>query len=271
MTKDSFVFTPAYIGQPSSIVKDYTGEPFSGIDGHFVGIDGFIVPRDFPEFLDTHPDYILKWASRMLKQSRTHPDVQDWSQVLSMHLCQLPVGREVTEEETEEVRVVGGKFTQLGFTDVVNVFNPWAHFGASARRFYNYINRCLTNKFLSLISKSTKEALAHLGLFLDDYAENTNPASDSQGASREYMLMERSAVYNEAVNQSTLLTTQQLFLQQFKTYLEKRNPDLVRLMDAIMEKDRIEEILVDLDIDHNEFLRSRKKLVKISKAFTGGR
>lgn len=262
---ETYVWSPDLIGKPSSFIEGYTGEPFDGVDGHFVGSDGFVVPRNFSEFLETSPDYVTKWVSRKLKLRRDDPDVQDWTQTLLMHLCQLPTGREVVDEDTDEVKIVGGKFSQLGFCDVISVFNPWAHFGASAKRFYNYINRCLTNKFLSLTTKAMKDATSHKAILPD----NDDSDDSTTGYTRDYMLMERSSVYNEEVSRGVGLTFQQIFVQQFRSFLERKNPELLKLADAIMYKDKIEEILLELDIDHNEFLRSRKKLIKLSKSFAG--
>jgi hypothetical protein len=39
-------------------------EPFTVVDGHYVGSDGFVVPRDFDEFSSRFPNYVRKWVRK---------------------------------------------------------------------------------------------------------------------------------------------------------------------------------------------------------------
>jgi hypothetical protein len=266
--KDTFVFTPAQIGLPSSTVEDYTGEHFTGDGSHFIGSDDFVVPNCFTEFLDRYPVYVRNWVSKKRRQVSNHPDVEDWTNTLLMHLCQVPQGREIPATETEAARIVGGKYAVLGFSDVIQAFNPWGHYGASAKRFFNFINKCLNNKYLSLNSKHRKDAMAHQGFSLDDGGD---VSGGEEARSREYLLMERSSFYAQEVGQEVPQTGDRILVQQFREFLSKRDPELVPLANALMTKDRIEEILVELDIDHNAFLRSRKRLMRLSRIFTGAK
>ncbi len=265
--KDKLVFTPGLIGSGSTLLESYTGEPFTGESGRFVGSDGFVVPKDFVEFLERYPFYVRNWVTKKLRKASTHPDVEDWANTLLMHLCTLPRGKDVPATETEEAKVVGGKLYQAGFTDVINAFNPWAHYGASARRFFSFINRCLSNKYLSLITKQRKDALNHQAFTLD---EDVNQDGNHPGY-RDYLLMERSTLYSGEVMALGQKTTDQILIQQFKEFLSHKDPALVPLADAIMNKDGIEDILATLGIDHNAFLRSRKRLIQLSKVFSGSK
>lgn len=266
---NSFVFTPAHLGLSSEAVSDYDGEPFTSDGTHFIGHDGFVVPANFVEFYDRYPVYVRNWTSKRLRKMGTHPDVEDWTQTLLTHLCQLPKPKRIVNPETGEVRLTGGTLHQLGFTDVIHAYNPWAHYGASARRFFNFLNLCLSNKFSSLRSRYDKDAAVHTSFSLDDDPAPTQNSGD--GTPREYLLMDRSALYRDAVTQNRPLTADDVFVQQFEAYVERKDPTLTPLVRAIMSQDRIEDIINHLGIDQNQFLRDRKKLVKLSKSFQSGR
>lgn len=264
--KDAFAFTPTLIGSSSTAYTEYTGDPFEGNEGHFVGNDGFVVPKDFVEFYERYPNYVRNWVSKRMRKSSADPDVEDWTNTLLMHLCSLPKGKEVLDEETNEIKITGGKLYQLGFTDVINAFNPWSVYGASAKRFFSFINRCLQNKLISLSSKKGKDAMTHIAFSLTD----PNPDSgseDNQRTSHEYLLMDKSTLYANEVNAEMPKTMDRILVEQFTNFLEKKNPDLIPLAKAIMDKDGVEEIVRALGINHNTFLRSRKKLIQLSKDF----
>jgi hypothetical protein len=57
----------------------------------------------------------------------------------------------------------------------VQTFDPHKHFGASAARFFNYVNLCLGNKFRTIHSKRMKNPLCRPGnLFLTSHWEETD-------------------------------------------------------------------------------------------------
>lgn len=266
--KDAKEFTSAQIGLPSSIMPEYTGEPFTGENGKFVGADEFIVPRDFIEFYERYPNYVRNWVSKKLRKISTHPDVEDWTNTLLGHLCAVPQGKIIEATEEEEERHIGGSLAKRGFVDVVNAYNPWAHYGASAKRFFSFINKCLVNKYTSLTSKHRKDAMWYQQFSLDDTG-SIQTESGSQETGREYLLMSRSTQYAEEVQKAIPKTADQILVDQFKDFLNRRDPSLIPLVDALMHKDKIEEILVSLGTDHNSFLRDRKKLQRLSRIFSG--
>ena len=256
-------FTPGLIGSDSTLLESYTGEPFTGVDGHFVGSDGFIVPCNFVEFYERYPHYVRNWVTKKLKKASNHPDVEDWANTLMMHLCTLPKGRTVPATDTEEEKVIGGKLYNAGFSDVINAFNPWAHYGASAKRFFSFINRCISNKYLSLITKHRKDAMTHVSFALDE----PTLSPDMGYNQRDYLLMEKSSLYSSEVNKQGPRDTDQILIEQFKKFVSNADPTLLPVAEAIMEKDGIEEIASSLGMDYNSFIRSRKKLMQLSSAF----
>lgn len=269
--KDAKEFTSAHIGLASSVMPEYTGEPFTGEGGRFVGADEFVVPRDFVEFYERYPNYVRNWVSRRLRKISSHPDVEDWTNTLLGHLCAVPQGRIIEATEDEEAKHIGGSLAKRGFVDVVNAYNPWAQYGASAKRFFSFINKCLANKYTSLNSKHRKDAMWHQQFSLDDttHSGSDSPNAVDQGQGREYLLMARSSRYAEEVQKAQPKTADQILVGQFKDFLNRRDPSLIPLVDAMMHKDKIEEILVALGTDHNSFLRDRKKLQRLSRIFSG--
>jgi DNA-directed RNA polymerase specialized sigma24 family protein len=115
-------------------------------NGHFVGHDGFVVPKDFAEFYERFPEYVSNWVWKRLRRSACEAEVEDWSQELLMHLHSLPSG---------------SKFRLVGKQDVVQTFDPVRMYGASEARFRSFINRCLANKFNTLYTKRKKEPLSN--------------------------------------------------------------------------------------------------------------
>ena len=116
--KDAQAFTPNLLGSSSSVLNGYTGDPFEGKDGHFVGSDGFVVPLDFIEFDTRYPNYVRNWVTKKTRRSGTDPDVEDWTSSLLLHLSVLPKGRQTVDPETQEVKIVGGRIHLLGFKAV---------------------------------------------------------------------------------------------------------------------------------------------------------
>jgi hypothetical protein len=113
-----------------------------------VGHDGFVVPKDFDEFHERFPEYVHNWVSRHVDRSTPKEDVEDWTQDLLIHLLYLPAI---------------SKHREAGNEDIVQTFDPHKHYGASAARFFNYINLCLGNKLRSIHSRRMKNPICRAG------------------------------------------------------------------------------------------------------------
>jgi hypothetical protein len=55
------------------------------------------------------------------------------------------------------------KYRKTGKQDIVQTFDPSRHYGASVRRFLNYINLCLANKFRTMYLARMKNPLCRTG------------------------------------------------------------------------------------------------------------
>src|SRR5208337_2546783 len=146
-------FVEAALARKSDIAETavgYTGDKFS-IDpatGHFIGEDGFRCPRNFEEFWERWPNYIINWTKKRLHKHIVDEDVEDWEMDLLMHMKYLPER---------------SKWRALGKMDVVETFNPELQYGASEKRFRNYINNCLANRFNTIMSKRSKNPICRPG------------------------------------------------------------------------------------------------------------
>ena len=129
-------------------VENRTPEPFTVVDGRYVGHDGFVVPKDFDEFHERFPQYVLNWVKRHVDRSAPREDVEDWSQDLLIHLRYLPAT---------------SKHREAGKQDIVQTFDPRKHHGANSARFFNYINLCLANKFRSMHSARMSNPISRAG------------------------------------------------------------------------------------------------------------
>jgi hypothetical protein len=123
-------------------------EPFGIADGHYVGQDGFVVPKDFDEFHERFPQYVRNWVRKHSDRFAQPEDVEDWTQDLLIHLKCLPLT---------------SKYREAGKEDIVQTFDPARHYGASQRRFQNYINLCLANKFNTMYAARMKNPVCRTG------------------------------------------------------------------------------------------------------------
>jgi hypothetical protein len=109
--------TDLAIGYADMRGGEYTISP----DGHFVGHDRFVVPRDFFEFFEQYPRYVkgfVRW------RVRDPADQQDREHDLLLYLLSLP-------EKS--------KYRAVGYTDRVQIFDPARSGGANAARFFGWI------------------------------------------------------------------------------------------------------------------------------------
>jgi len=129
-------------------VENRKADPFTVVDRHYVGHDGFVVPKNFDEFHERFPEYVRQWVRKHADRFAQSEDLEDWTQDLLIHLNSLPPT---------------SKHWAAGKKDVVQTFDPCKHHGANSARFFNYINLCLANKFRSIRSKRMKNPICRAG------------------------------------------------------------------------------------------------------------
>jgi len=105
--------------------------------GHYVGTDGFVVPRNFNGFNERYPLYIRDWVRKRMFGKRNFAEIQDLTSELTLHMMTLP-----------EVSI----FRDMGFTDRVEAFDPnKGHVrGSTGPRFFHYLKNCFNNFYLTV-------------------------------------------------------------------------------------------------------------------------
>ena len=132
-------------------VENRMPDPFTVVDGRYVGHDGFVVPKNFDEFHERFPQYVRQWVRKHADRFAQPEDLEDWAQDLLIHLRYLPAT---------------SKHRKAGKQDVVQTFDPCKHHGANSARFFNYINLCLGNRFRTMQSARMKNPLCRPGNLL---------------------------------------------------------------------------------------------------------
>lgn len=238
----------------SSAVVGYNGEPFFSKNGHFVGEDGFVVPNSLEEMETTHPTYIRNWVCKRLKSNSHDPNVEDWASELSLHMRTLP-------QES--------KWRTRGFTDVIDVFNPWSSFGASARRFFGYVNTCLNNKYLTLVTKNKKDAAFHIAFSLENIDGESMEDSGLPAESKESFIHDNSQPLRDNRDKIEADIYKKLFIDKFLNFVKNERPELVPTLHAIMHQDKVDDIVSHLSISTSEFQRNRRALISLGKQYLG--
>jgi hypothetical protein len=110
-------------------------------DGHYVSDDGWVVPKNFDEFYDRYPKYILNWVTKRLNRFAVDEDVEDWAQDFLIYLKFSPA-RFFNRGETDEA-----------CRDVIEAFDPYEQGGASELSFRKYLNAVLACLFEAVAAK----------------------------------------------------------------------------------------------------------------------
>ena len=238
---------------PSYDVVGYEGDPFTSVDGHFVGQDGFVVPNSYLELEEQNPSYVRSWV---VKRTKRHPSdvvVEDLTSELTLHLRILP---EVS------------KYRDRGFVDIVDTFNPWNFYGASARRFFGYINCCLNNKYLTLLTKGGKDGLGNVQFSLDQVPDGD---SDQVAESFESFVHDNSPMLRAYHEKQEEDLYKKLFVDRFISYVESNKPELVDTLEAIMYFDGNKDMTYVLDVTSSKFQRNKKALIQLGGRYLRNR
>lgn len=251
-SKRSFVFTSEHKNHPSTYIADYTGDPFTSVDGRFVGADGFVVPSNFEEFELRYPNYVQNWLCKKLHKTPYDPIVEDWVSKMGLHMRSMP--------DTSKV-------AQRGFKDVIDAFNPWGAYGCSAKRFFNYVNICLLNKYISELSKNKKDALNQPSVPYERDQDEMNGLELHQSRHEDW-IREHSLVPSEEDSRETIYKT--IFVSSFMSFLSTSAPHLVPVAQAIMDEDKVDNITTKLSISSSEYQKAKKELVCLGERFKIG-
>jgi hypothetical protein len=235
---------------PALNVDSYTIE-----NGHYVGHDGFIVPKDFVEFYERFPRYVKDFVARRMPSSRhSASEREDRESDLVLHLMTLP--------DDSKYRMPGFNGHAEGCTDRVQIFHPDNAYGASQPRFRAYINMILLNHFISLKKKSGSNPILrynNVALYATD--PDTNETLDEDFLSR------MSDSYRTQVMILDKVMDENLIVDEFREYVAEHNPELLLVLDTIGMSDTYTEAQGRLDMTEQLFMRSRNRLKVLYTCF----
>jgi hypothetical protein len=229
-------------------VENRTPDPFTVIDGHYVGHDGFVVPKDFDEFHERFPQYVRQWVRKYPHRFAQPEDLEDWTHDLLIHLNSLP--------PTSKHRTAGKK-------DIVQTFDPNKHYGASSARFFNYINLCLGNKLRSIRSKRMKNPICRAGnVSLWGHIDE----SDSGQVGDEFCHA-HSAHLRERCQRQERKWDASHTLAEFVEFLRREDASVLPVMGAIAATTTPAAAAELLGIAKPEFRRLHSRLRKLGQFF----
>jgi hypothetical protein len=234
--------------------KPYTGDKFH-IDekGHFIGDDGFMVPRSFDEFYTLYPDYVRRWVQKRIHHNTVTADVEDWEADLLMHLRYLP--------ESSKFRKPGNhRWHPEGCEDVIQVFDPILQYGASARRFFNYMKNCLSNRYSTINSKRIKNPICTMGNYtlgspVEEYSEVVDDEFVHHHAAQPF----------KPISQDV-----KIFLDEYRAFVAASDEELLVVLEAIANTGSYREAMDDLNMSEQEFTRCRNRLRVLKECFING-
>lgn len=195
----------------------YTGDKFYVLmDGHYVGDDGFVVPRNFPEFFGRMPEFVHNWVKKHFYRYASQEDIEDMSQDLLIHLSNLPTV---------------SKYRDMGKTDVVETFDPFQQYGASERRFRSYINFCLSNKLNTMHGKQKRNPLSHPNNMTVTACVDTEHEMMRLDATDEY-LYQNSASFCAKTERSGVIMDESVLTTEFTEFVWRENTVAATALDA---------------------------------------
>lgn len=237
---------------------DYTGDAFVvNEEGRYVGDDGFVVPLNFDEFYERYPKYVINWVKKRLNRFTIDDDVEDWTQDLLIHMKFLP--------ERSKHRQSGANGRQNGCQDVIETFNPYQQYGASERRFRNYINFCLANKFNTVQSKRAKNPVCRPGNVSFDVPELNKQEERSAGG--DEFVHANSSYLTQASEKKQKQHDDALFTGQFKRYVQKEDPSVFPAIEALEATGPLGEAAEYMGVTEQEFARYRARLKQLGDCF----
>ena len=232
-------------------------DPFTIVDGHYVGDDGFAVPNNFSEFFERFPHYIRMWVHKHAYWCPS-ADQEDLTQDLVLHMQHLG--------PSSKHRLPGANHKLNGCTDVIETFDPHKQHGASEHRFRNYINLCLANKFRSMHSKRAIDALSQKGNL--SFTEEAGP--ETPGNADDVYLHSNSEEFRNSVSRREKQREDHVFVREFTQFVGRKDPTVLRTITAVSETATHEDAAERLGVSNYEYFRMHDRLRQLAESFVTG-
>lgn len=256
----------------------YTGDPFTvtaeglplwaTLVPHYMDNEEFVkpqekrfcVPNNFDEFYSWRPDYVLNWVKKRLNRFAVDDEVEDWTQDLLIHLRYLPQG--------SKYRLAGANNRPGGCEDVIETYNPLQQYGASERRFRNYVNNILGNKFLTVQSKRQKNPVLRAGNV--PFGATADEADSEQSFAGDEFVHAHSDFLTNHTNRIAKQHDDRLYTNQFKEFVAASDSTVYPALEALESTGTIGEAAKYLNITDGEFTRFRNRLKQLAECFENG-
>ncbi len=170
----------------------------------------------------------------------------------------------MTLPEDSKFRAPGYNGFALGCVDRIQAFNPESVGGASAARFFNYLNLCMMNHFCSLARRASANPIRRadtLSLYSFD------PEGELIDEDFLFKLGYTGFQKTEDLNQTL---EHYAYIDQFLLFIREHNPELEPVLDAIGTAATFIEAQRQLGMTENLFLRARNRLIVLFDNFNAG-
>ena len=231
--------------------RPYKSDPFTVIDGRYVGHDGFVVLRDFDEFHQRFPHHIPNWVRKHSERSVPKEDLEDWTQDLMIHMKYLPAT---------------SKHREAGKEDIVQTFDPAKHHGANLPRFLNYVNLCLANKFRTIHSRRRKDAMCHAG----NLSLTGQMDSEKCGEVDDVYCHAHSEYLRRAADISEKRARERSFIREFVDFVRREDPSVLPSIESILATGTLGDAAEFLGITDARFSRLRTRIRQLGTCFMTG-
>jgi hypothetical protein len=158
------------------------------------------------------------------------------------------------------------KYRKAGKEDIVQTFDPSKHHGANVRRFLNYINLCLGNKFRTMQSARMKNPLCSTGnvsLSVQGDAENSGQVDDEFCHAHSEYLRKASEQLEKQGQDRHRIT-------EFTDFVSREDSGVVPAIEAILATDTNADSARFLRTTDYGFTRMRTRLRQLGRCFENG-
>jgi hypothetical protein len=235
-------------------------EPYTmSADGHYVGCDGFVVPKNFAEFYEWEPLSVRRFLMKKLHRQMVDEVVLDMEQDLLLHLHYLP-------EKS--------KHRKAGKTDIVMCFDPAKHHGASTKRFHNYLALCMNNRFCTILHKQKKNPVYNkTNLSIVPIGDRSH--ADGSGlavgeCTDEFIHSHSTVLAAQSRHNDGDTNLQKIFINQFKAYVGLHAPEILPVIDAIADTNNLKDARLALGVNGRVFDKQRETLDLLQDCFLRG-
>jgi hypothetical protein len=226
-------------------------------DGHYVGADGFLVPRDFREFFERDPFWVRHWVTRRVGRRFGRDAVFDLEQDLLLYLCALSAKSQFREREA--------KGRPIGCTDIIQCFDPVRQYGATAARFHNFLNLCLRNRLSTILAKQRREPVCdprNLSIQNFEVPPANTESPVAPGEIDEAYLLKHSRRFAVEARRRERLENPILrrFVSEVEEFAARGNPQLLTAVQSIQRSRTLRDAERATGMASREFRRCRREL-----------